>query len=99
MLEGICDIPLKYVDEMNSTQSRSQVLYIFQFLLMFILFFPLGTFFHRALRNIKTLREWIAENDEGLHKYNDLREADLSHPVEKIGKELRSMMPWLESTT
>ena len=56
LLEGICDIPLKYVDEMNSTQSRSQVLYIFQFLLMFILFFPLGTFFHRALRNIKTLK-------------------------------------------
>lgn len=44
-------------------------------------------------------KEWIAENDEGLHKYNELREADLSHPVEKIGKELRAMMPWLESTT
>ena len=44
-------------------------------------------------------REWIAENDEGLHKYNELREADLSHPVEKIGKDLRAMMPWLESTT
>ena len=36
---------------------------------------------------------------EGLHKYNELREADLSHPVEKIGKDLRAMMPWLESTT
>ena len=44
-------------------------------------------------------KEWIAENDEGLHKYNELREADLSHPVEKIGKDLRAMMPWLESTT
>ena len=44
-------------------------------------------------------KEWIAEDDEGLHKYNELREADLSHPVEKIGKELRAMMPWLESTT
>ena len=44
-------------------------------------------------------KEWIAENDEGLHKYNELIEADLSHPVEKIGKELRAMMPWLESTT
>ena len=44
-------------------------------------------------------RERIAENDEGLHKYDDLREADLTHPVEKIGKELRAMMPWLESTT
>ena len=44
-------------------------------------------------------KEWIAENDEGLHKYNELRDADLEHPVEKIGKELRDMMPWLESTT
>ena len=44
-------------------------------------------------------KEWIAENDEVLHKYNELRDADLEHPVEKIGKELRDMMPWLESTT
>ena len=44
-------------------------------------------------------REWIAENDEGLHRYKALQEADVSHPVEEIGRELRSMMPWLESTT
>ena len=56
LLEGVCDKPLFFVNEMNQTQSRSQFLYIFQFLLMFILFFPLGTFFHRSLRNIKTLK-------------------------------------------
>tara|TARA_Y100001970_G_scaffold266996_1_gene356385 strand:+ start:6496 stop:7533 length:1038 start_codon:yes stop_codon:yes gene_type:complete len=56
LLEGICDKPLEFVNDMNKTQSRSQVLYIFQFLLMFLLFFPLGTFFHRSLRNIKTLK-------------------------------------------
>tara|TARA_B100000579_G_scaffold437715_1_gene468423 strand:+ start:11994 stop:13037 length:1044 start_codon:yes stop_codon:yes gene_type:complete len=56
LLEGECDKPISYVNEMNETQSRSQILYIFQFLLMFLLFFPLGTFFHRSLRNIKTLR-------------------------------------------
>ena len=44
-------------------------------------------------------REWIAENDEGLHRYKALQEADKAHPVEVIGRELRSMMPWLESTT
>jgi ketol-acid reductoisomerase len=44
-------------------------------------------------------REWIAENDEGLHRYKALQAADVSHPVEEIGRELRSMMPWLESTT
>lgn len=56
LLDGICDESLQLVNDMNKTQSRSQVLYIFQFLLMFILFFPLGTFFHRTLRNIKTLK-------------------------------------------
>ncbi len=41
---------------MNSTQSNSQLIFVIQFLLLFLLFFPLGTFFHRAIRNIKTLR-------------------------------------------
>ena len=44
-------------------------------------------------------REWIAENDEGLHRFKQLREENLAHPIESIGKELRAMMPWLESTT
>ena len=44
-------------------------------------------------------REWIAENDEGLHKFKQLRKENEEHPVEKVGKELRDMMPWLESTT
>lgn len=56
LLEGTCDTPLIFVNEMDKSQSRSQFLYIFQFLLMFLLFFPLGTFFHRSLRNIKTLK-------------------------------------------
>ena len=44
-------------------------------------------------------KEWIAENDEGLHRFNQMREKNKEHGVEKVGKELRSMMPWLESTT
>ena len=44
-------------------------------------------------------REWIAENDEGLHRFKHMREQNKEHGVEKVGKELRSMMPWLESTT
>ena len=44
-------------------------------------------------------REWIAENDEGLHRFRQLRQENLEHPIEGIGKELRAMMPWLESTT
>ena len=44
-------------------------------------------------------KEWIAENDEGLHRFKQMREKNKEHGVEKVGKELRSMMPWLESTT
>ena len=44
-------------------------------------------------------REWIAENDEGRPRFRRLREENAGHPVEKVGKELRAMMPWLKSTT
>jgi ketol-acid reductoisomerase len=44
-------------------------------------------------------REWIAENDEGLHKFKQMRAENTEHGVEIVGKELRDMMPWLELTT
>ena len=53
----------------------------------------------RQIQSGEFAREWIAENDEGLHRYTALADADKAHPVEEIGRELRSMMPWLESTT
>lgn len=44
-------------------------------------------------------REWIAENDEGLHRFKQMRAENAEHGVEIVGKELRDMMPWLEATT
>ena len=41
-------------------------------------------------------REWIAEAREGAERFNALRKKDRDHQVEKVGEELRSMMPWLE---
>ena len=41
-------------------------------------------------------REWIAENDEGRPRFNRLREENAGHPIEKVGKELRSMMSFLQ---
>ena len=41
-------------------------------------------------------REWIAENDEGRPRFNPMREEAQNAPIEQIGKELRSMMPWLD---
>jgi len=42
------------------------------------------------------LREkWIAENEAGKPEYKRLLEKDLAHPIEKVGKELRARMGWL----
>ena len=41
-------------------------------------------------------REWIAENDEGRPRFNRLREENAGHPIERVGKELRSMMSFLQ---
>jgi ketol-acid reductoisomerase len=43
----------------------------------------------------KFAREWIAENKAGKPVYNKLMQADLDHPIEKVGAELRARMPWL----
>lgn len=41
-------------------------------------------------------KEWIAENDEGLHRFNRLRRENAEHSVEIVGKELREMMSFLK---
>ena len=41
-------------------------------------------------------REWISENDEGRPRFNPMRQAAQTAPIEAIGKELRSMMPWMD---
>ena len=42
-------------------------------------------------------REWIAENRAGQENFQRLREEQKGHQVEKVGAELRSMMPWIEN--
>ena len=39
--------------------------------------------------------EWIAENRAGLPKFTELVEAGKAHQIEKVGAELRSMMPFI----
>ena len=41
-------------------------------------------------------REWIAEWGEGAENFKAMRKKDHDHQLEKVGEELRSMMPWLE---
>src|ERR1700682_5695043 len=45
----------------------------------------------------KFARQWIAETKTGRKKYSKLLKADLRHPIEKVGAQLRAGMPWLES--
>ena len=41
-------------------------------------------------------RNWILENQAGRPNFNAMRRHDADHPVEKVGRELRAMMPWLK---
>ncbi|MDW2980006.1 MAG: ketol-acid reductoisomerase [Rhodanobacter sp.] len=42
-------------------------------------------------------RNWIAEYDAGLPNYRKYKQADLDHPVEQVGKQLRARMAWLQA--
>jgi len=42
-------------------------------------------------------REWIAENEAGREKFLAMRQAGTDHDVERVGKDLRAMMPWLKT--
>ncbi len=53
----------------------------------------------KILKEIQTgefAREWILENQAGRPVYNKLLEMESEHLIEKVGKELRKMMPWLK---
>ena len=41
-------------------------------------------------------REWIAENRAGGESLSRMREEGKGHQVEKVGKDLRDMMPWID---
>ena len=49
-----------------------------------------------AIQDGSFAREWIAENDEGLPRFNQLRRENAEHPIESVGKELRGMMSFLK---
>jgi ketol-acid reductoisomerase len=42
-------------------------------------------------------REWIAENRAGQENFKRMREEQADHQVEREGRELRSMMDWIET--
>ena len=41
-------------------------------------------------------KEWIAENEAGQENFQRMREEAANSQVEKVGKDLRAMMPWID---
>ena len=41
-------------------------------------------------------RNWIAESEKGMREFRRMMQADLDHPIEKVGADLRGRMDWLE---
>jgi len=53
----------------------------------------------KILKDIKSgkfAREWIKENENGRPNFNRLLKEGDEHPIEKIGQQLREMMPWMK---
>jgi ketol-acid reductoisomerase len=53
----------------------------------------------KILKEIQTgefAREWLLENMAGRPHFLAMRRLEAEHPVEKVGEELRAMMPWLK---
>ncbi|HHV18559.1 MAG TPA: ketol-acid reductoisomerase [Thermoanaerobacterales bacterium] len=44
----------------------------------------------------KFAKNWILENQTGRPVYRAIQAKEAEHTIEKVGKELRSMMPWLK---
>jgi acetohydroxy acid isomeroreductase-like protein len=49
-----------------------------------------------AIQDGSFAREWLAENRAGRANFERLRKADHDHEIERVGAELRAMMPWSE---
>ena len=50
----------------------------------------------REIQDGSFAEKWLDENSNGREQFLAMRRKDAEHPVEKVGRELRSMMTWLE---
>jgi ketol-acid reductoisomerase len=51
------------------------------------------------IRSGKYAAGWIEENRSGRAWFEGTRKAERSHPIEKVGAQLRGMMPFLRPVT
>ncbi|MCX7564501.1 ketol-acid reductoisomerase [Xanthomonadaceae bacterium XH05] len=52
----------------------------------------------REIQDGQFAREWIAEHKSGRANYQALKQKDLDHPIEEVGKRLRASMSWLKDS-
>ena len=52
----------------------------------------------REIQDGQFAREWIAEHKAGRANYQALKQKDLDHPIEEVGKRLRASMSWLKDS-
>lgn len=50
----------------------------------------------KEITSKKFAREWIAENETGRKNFDKLLNEGDTHLIEKVGKQLRDMMPWMK---
>ena len=53
----------------------------------------------QAIQEGTYAQQWIAENEAGRPNFNATRTAEQQHPIERVGAELREMMPFLKPVT
>jgi ketol-acid reductoisomerase len=49
-----------------------------------------------AIQDGSFAREWLAENRNGRPNFERMRRVDRDHEIERVGAQLRAMMPWSE---
>jgi len=50
----------------------------------------------KEIKSGKFAREWIKENEAGRPNFNKLLKEGDEHKIEKVGQDLRQMMPWMK---
>ena len=50
----------------------------------------------KEIKSGKFAREWIRENEAGRPNYKGILEKECAHQIEKVGADLRKMMPWMQ---
>jgi ketol-acid reductoisomerase len=49
------------------------------------------------IQNGTFAKNWAAEYASGLKNFRAMEQADLNHPIEKVGADLRARMSWINA--